>query len=297
MQEVEIVGPATDTAQTVDVPLVICESDAPQLIAHLRTLSPHVTDDGGKTMCVWVPMKLLGRLCQTPVQPGAFYKLSDSKWAKAAPQPVVPTLGVVKHHDSLVLVHGSMCECTTSSHVLRVPPCTSLLGLLWTGGNVNVAICLDMNINCGMFLRARSVSMSELGSLRFSMVVSAQDGVHYNTFVYVGNVGHVHLDPKKTVVGINLVNDMAYWTELPVYSSVSCVQPSAEQLEQACSDLLVSKTIRRQPALATLPKHCTRKTGVVLPAPPPESQNNAFEWRQRPDPRDTADCVTLQVQP
>ena len=143
MQEVEIVGPATDTAQTVDVPLVICESDAPQLIAHLRTLSPHVTDDGGKTMCVWVPMKLLGRLCQTPVQPGAFYKLSDSKWAKAAPQPVVPTLGVVKHHDSLVLVHRSMRECTTSSHVLRVPPRTSLLGLLWTVGNVNVATCVS----------------------------------------------------------------------------------------------------------------------------------------------------------
>jgi hypothetical protein len=147
----------------------------------------------------------------------------------------------------------------------------------------------SVNTLCGIQMPTRPVPVDELTSLRFSMVVSATQE-HYNTISYVGPVGHVRLDPLQTVVGVNLVSDTFYWTELPVYSPWPCKIPSDSDFHAACSSRCRAESKKASVKPQTkAPDSSEHHTTVTLSDPLPQDDLHTFDWGRRPDPRDKAD--------
>ena len=72
--------------------------------------------------CVSVPIEDLGQQRCSPAA-GAFYLLAPGMWARASPDPVVPSFAVVKEHDCLLFVHASMRK-STPSHICCACACT-----------------------------------------------------------------------------------------------------------------------------------------------------------------------------
>ena len=148
---------------------------------------------------------------------------------------------------------------------------------------------LDLNTLCGIQMPTRPVQVDEFTSLRFSMVVSATQE-HYNTISFVGEEGHVRLDPLQTVVGVNLVSDTFYWTELPVYSPWPCKIPSDSDFHAACSSRCRAESKKASVKPQTkAPDSSEHHTTVTLSDPLPQDDLHTFDWGRRPDPRDKAD--------
>lgn len=72
--------------------------------------------------CVSVPIEDLGQQRCSPAA-GAFYYMAPGMWARASPDPVVPSFAVVKEHDCLLFVHASMRK-STPSHICCACACT-----------------------------------------------------------------------------------------------------------------------------------------------------------------------------
>ena len=154
---------------------------------------------------------------------------------------------------------------------------------------------LDLNTLGGIQIPTRPVQVDELTSLHFSMVVSATP-VHFNTISFVGDHGHVRLDPQQTVVGVNLVSDTKYCTELPVYSQTPCDTPSDSCFHAASSYRCRAET-RKASVKSRQPKRgsATQQTKVTLSDPLPQDELNTFDWGRRPDARDEADQRVLKL--
>jgi hypothetical protein len=152
-----------------------------------------------------------------------------------------------------------------------------------------------LNTLGGIQMPTRPVQVDELTSLRFSMVVSATE-VHYNTITFVGEQGHVHLDPLQAVVGVNLVSDTFYCTELPVFSQTPSDTPSDSCFYAACSNRCRAEIRKASVKPRTHKRDSVKQqTKVTLSDPLPQDELNTFDWGRRPDTRDEADQRVLML--